>query len=63
MKRIKNFLKSLGILLLLVGGLVAWTMLPWYGVLAAAVLLLAWLLLTRSGALALACRSVGAPRR
>jgi putative ABC transport system permease protein len=59
MKRIKNFLKSLGILLLLVSGLVAWTMLPWYGVLAAVVLLLAWLLLTRSGALALAAARIG----
>ncbi|MGH8075867.1 MAG: ABC transporter permease [Lysobacter sp.] len=59
MKRTKNFLISFGILLLLVAGLVTWAKLPWWGVLALAVLLALWLLLTRTGALALAATSIG----
>ena len=59
MKRIKNFFKSFGILLALAIGLAAWAMLPWYGVLAAAALLLVWLLATRSGGLALAAAKIG----
>jgi putative ABC transport system permease protein len=59
MKRTKDFLISFGILLLLVAGLVAWAMLPWWGVLALAVFLALWLLLTRTGALALAATSIG----
>lgn len=49
---------ALSILLLLVG-LAAWVMLPWYGVLAVAALLALWLLLTRSGRLALAAARIG----
>lgn len=48
----------LSIVLLLVG-LAAWIMLPWYGVLGVAVLLALWLLLTRSGRLALAAARIG----
>jgi putative ABC transport system permease protein len=59
MKRTKDFLSSFGILLLLVAGLVAWAMLPWWGVLALAVLLALWLLLTRTAARALAAPSLG----
>ena len=40
-------------------GLVAWIMLPWQGVLVAAVLLALWLLLTRSGRVALAAARIG----
>lgn len=46
-------------LLLLAVGLVAWIMLPWYGVAAVAVLTALWLLLTRSGRLALAATRIG----
>ena len=48
----------LSIALLLVG-LAAWIMLPWYGVLGVAVLLTLWLLLTRNGRLALAAARIG----
>src|SRR5690606_30312725 len=48
----------LSIVLLLVG-LAAWIMLPWYGVRGVAVLLALWLLLTRSGRLALAAARIG----
>jgi putative ABC transport system permease protein len=46
-------------LLLLIVGLVVWIMLPWYGVAAVAVALALWLLLTRSGRLALAAARIG----
>jgi putative ABC transport system permease protein len=46
-------------LLLLVVGLVAWILLPWYGVAAVAAALALWLLLTRSGRLALAAARIG----
>ncbi len=47
------------IVLALAVGLGAWIMLPWYAVLGAAVLFALWLLLTRSGRLALAAARVG----
>jgi putative ABC transport system permease protein len=46
-------------LLLLIVGLVVWIMLPWYGVAAVAAALALWLLLTRSGRLALAAARIG----
>ncbi|MDR6841244.1 ABC transporter permease [Pseudoxanthomonas sacheonensis] len=49
---------ALSVLLLIVG-LVVWIMLPWYGVAAVAALLALWLLLTRTGRLALAAARIG----
>jgi putative ABC transport system permease protein len=46
-------------ILLLAAGLAVWIMLPWYAVLAVAVLLALWLLLTRGGRLALAAARIG----
>jgi putative ABC transport system permease protein len=46
-------------ILLLIAGLVAWSLLPWYGVLALAVGVALWLACTRSGALALAAARIG----
>ena len=46
-------------MLALVAGLVAWIMLPWYAVAGLAVLIALWLVLTRSGKLALAATSIG----
>ena len=59
MNRIKRFFGNLGVILLLVAGLIAWMMLPWYGVLAFAVIVALWLALTRSGRLALAATRIG----
>jgi putative ABC transport system permease protein len=59
MTRTKNGLSNIGVFLALAAGLVGWIVLPWTGVLAAAVLLALWLLLTRSGRLALAAARVG----
>lgn len=59
MKRIKKWLVNLGVLLALLAGLAAWTMLPWYGVLGLVALLVLWLLLTRSGRLALEAARIG----
>src|SRR5688572_7685946 len=59
MNRIKRFFGNLGVILLLVAGLIAWMMLPWYGVLAFAVIVALWLAVTRSGALALAAARIG----
>jgi putative ABC transport system permease protein len=44
---------------LLIAGLVAWILLPWYGVAAVAVIAALWLLLTRTGRLALAATRIG----
>ncbi len=59
MKRLKGFFAGLLTFLALVAGLVAWIMLPWYGVLGLVVLIVLWLLLTRSGKLAMAATSIG----
>lgn len=59
MNRIKKWLGNLGVVLALLAGLAAWTMLPWYGVAALAVALVLWLLLTHSGRLALEAAKVG----
>ncbi|MFT3897216.1 MAG: ABC transporter permease [Thermomonas sp.] len=55
----KNLLANLAVLLALVVGLVVWINLPWYAVLALALLGALWLLLTRSGRLALAAARIG----
>jgi putative ABC transport system permease protein len=46
-------------ILLLLAGLAVWIMLPWYAVLAIAVVLGLWLVFTRSGRLALAAARIG----
>src|SRR5690349_7389416 len=55
----KNFFVNFGTVIALTAGLVAWIMLPWTLVLGLAVLVALWLLLTRSGRLALAAAKVG----
>lgn len=55
----KQFFKSLGLVLLALVLLGAWVMLPWQGVLALAVLLALWMALFRSGAQARSVTSVG----
>ena len=59
MKRLKGFFAGLLTVLALAAGLVAWIMLPWYAVLGLVVLIALWLLLTRSGKLAMAATSIG----
>ncbi|NUS38926.1 MAG: ABC transporter permease [Lysobacter sp.] len=59
MKRLGKWLGNLGVTIALVGGLVVWSMLPWYAVVALAVVVAAWLMLTRTGALARAATSIG----
>lgn len=55
----KRFLGNVGVVLLLIAGLAAWTMLPWFGVAALAVLGAAWLAFTHSGRLAVAATRIG----
>ena len=55
----KQWLWNVLSILLLAAGLVVWVMLPWYAVLAIALLLALWLLLARSGRLALAAARIG----
>ncbi|WP_256646130.1 ABC transporter permease [Thermomonas paludicola] len=59
MKRLKGFLLGLGTVLALLAALVAWIMLPWYAVLGLAAFIALWLVLARSGKLALAAASIG----
>ena len=59
MKGMKKFLINALTVILLIAGLVLWTALPWFAVLAVAALIALWLLLTRSGRLALAAARVG----
>ncbi|MFS2045599.1 ABC transporter permease, partial [Stenotrophomonas geniculata] len=54
MNKFKKWAGNALTVLLLVIGLVLWISLPWMGVLAVAVLVALWLLLTRGGRLALA---------
>lgn len=54
-----NFLKGLGLIVLLVVCLVAWVMLPWQGALALVALLLIWLFVFRSGSQARSVAAVG----
>ena len=55
----KKFLGNFLTVLALVAGLALWIALPWYGALAVAVLLGAWLWLTRSGRLAREAAKIG----
>ncbi|KAG1387859.1 hypothetical protein G6F60_013945 [Rhizopus arrhizus] len=57
--KLKKWLGNALTVLLLVIGLVLWISLPWIGVLAVAVLVALWLLLTRGGRLALAATRIG----
>ena len=59
MNRIKRWSINLLTIVALAAGLVGWSMLPWYGIVAVVVLLALWLLLTRSGRLALAAAQLG----
>ncbi len=59
MKRLKGFFAGLLTVLALAAGLVAWIALPWFAVVGLVVLIALWLLLTRSGKLALAATSIG----
>ncbi|TZF87484.1 ABC transporter permease, partial [Lysobacter lacus] len=52
--RTKRFFGNLGLFILLVAAVVAWSMLPWFGVVGLAVLVALWLFTTRGGRLALA---------
>ncbi|HBZ8062095.1 TPA: hypothetical protein MM161_005795, partial [Klebsiella pneumoniae] len=56
--KLKKWLGNGLTVLLLVIGLVLWISLPWFGVLAVAVLVALWLLLTRGGRLALAATRI-----
>ncbi|MBD8872832.1 ABC transporter permease [Rhodanobacter sp. DHB23] len=55
----KKILINLGLLVLVVLALVAWTALPWFGVVALAVALASWMVLTRSGRQAGSVTAVG----
>ncbi|WP_207925179.1 ABC transporter permease, partial [Pseudomonas aeruginosa] len=59
MNKFKKWAGNALTVLLLVIGLVLWISLPWVGVLAVAVLVALWLLLTRGGRLALAATRIG----
>ncbi len=54
-----KFLKNLGLVLLTVLMLVGWVLMPWWGAVALAGLLAAWMLLFRTGAQARSVASVG----
>jgi putative ABC transport system permease protein len=55
----RNWITNLISIVVLIVGLVGWILAPWYAIAAAAVLLVLWLLLTRSGRLALAAARIG----
>ena len=55
----KTFLKNLVVVLVLIVALGVWIALPWQGVLAVAVLLALWLVLSRGGRLALEATRIG----
>jgi len=59
MNRISKWLSHLGVVLALAAGLAAWAVMPWYAVLAVALLLGLWLTLTRQGQLAVAAAQIG----
>ena len=54
-----NWITNIISVVLLIVGLVAWILAPWYVIAGAAVLLVLWLVLTRSGRLALAAARIG----
>ena len=49
MKKIRAFLRGFGLALVVVAGVAAWAVLPWPVLAAVAVLLAAWMVLTRTG--------------
>lgn len=49
MGKLKSFLRGLGLCLIIVVGIAAWTVLPWPALLALAVLFALWMLLARTG--------------
>ncbi|MGH8125654.1 MAG: ABC transporter permease [Rhodanobacteraceae bacterium] len=55
----KNFLRGLLLIVILVVALVIWSILPWYGAVVAAIVLALWLALTRSGRRTLNVTGVG----
>ncbi len=55
----KKFLRGLLLIVILVACLVAWSFLPWYGALAAVIVLALWLALTRAGRRTLSVTGVG----
>lgn len=59
MKRLMKVLGNIGVVVLLAMLLLVWIWLPWQGVLLAVAGITAWLLLTRSGRLALAATRIG----
>lgn len=59
MRKFLSFLGAMGLVLLLIGGLIVWSMLSWSAVLGLVVLLVLWLLLSRRGRQALSITSVG----
>ena len=59
MRKFLSFLSGLGLILAVIVGLVAWSMLPWPGVLILLALLALWLTLTRRGRQTLSITSVG----
>ena len=59
MKKFKGFLRGLGMLLVVVVGVAAWLALPWFVLLALAVLFAVWMALTRRGRQAGSVTQVG----
>ena len=59
MGKLKSFLRGLALLLVLVAGLVVWTLAPWPVLLGLAVLLALWMLATRRGRQASSVTAVG----
>ena len=59
MNKLKGFLRGLLLALVVVAGIAAWLMLPWYVLLAIAVLFGAWMVLTRRGRQAGSVTQVG----
>lgn len=55
----KKFLINFGLLILAAAAVFAWTLLPWFGVLALAVVFAAWLMLSRTGRQASSVTAVG----
>ncbi len=59
MGKLLAFVRGLGLIIVVIAGVVAWSKMPWAGVLALALVLVAWLLLTRRGRQTLSITGVG----
>ncbi|MGP1665679.1 MAG: ABC transporter permease, partial [Rhodanobacter sp.] len=59
MRKLLSFFAGLGLVVLLIGALIAWSMLPWSAVLGLVVLLALWLVLSRRGRQTLSITGVG----